>query len=133
MAVGYIYVLSNPAHPELVKVGFTCNPVKDRAAELSSTGVPQPFVIEFFQLTTDVEDVEGLIHAELQAARPTANREFFQVALTDAIKAVEKHVRRPADRFVRATLPPPVQKECGRCGHRFPKAPENQFCPKCGF
>jgi hypothetical protein len=133
MAIGCIYILSNAAHHDLLKIGFTCKPVKDRAAELSSTAVPHPFEVEFFQLTGDGEEVETLIHAELQAARPNTNREFFRVALPAAVTAIEKHIRRPVDRFVRETLPLPAKKPCWRCGHIFARTPENRFYPKCGF
>ena len=70
MVVGYIYILSNAAHPDVRKIGYTANAVRDRAAELSSSGVPHPFEVEFFQLTADVQEVEELIHTELMAARP---------------------------------------------------------------
>jgi len=133
MAIGYIYVLSNAAYSDLLKIGFTCNAVKDRAAELSSTGVPQPFEIEFFQLTADVEEVEALIHAELQAARLNVNREFFRVAVSEAVNVIQKHIRPPVDRFIRASSSHLAQKTCGRCGHIFPKRAEDRFCPKCGF
>src|SRR5437667_5955882 len=43
---GFIYILSNPAMPDLVKIGATCGPVEKRAAELATTGVPEVFKIE---------------------------------------------------------------------------------------
>jgi hypothetical protein len=44
---GFVYVLSNPAMPGLLKVGSTVGPVEKRAAGLSRmTGVPEPFKIE---------------------------------------------------------------------------------------
>jgi len=106
MAIGYIYILSNETHPELLKVGCTRNAVRDRAAELSSTSVPQPFEVEFFRLTAHVEEVERLIHVELQAASPNTNREFFRLPLVQVMQAVEQHVRRPVERFIREVPPP---------------------------
>lgn len=137
MSVGYIYVLSNPSHPGLLKIGFTSNSVKERAVELSSTGVPLPFDVEFYHLSDEVEAVEKLIHAELKELRPNASREFFQVKLEKAIEVIEKHVRRPLDRFLRNPLPRSLDLTpltgCRRCGHQFPATSGYQFCPKCGF
>jgi hypothetical protein len=59
------------AHGDLLKIGFTCASVEDRAAELSSTGVPRPFEIEFFQLTEDVEEVKKLKRGSIPNSRQT--------------------------------------------------------------
>ena len=46
---GFVYVLSNPRIPGLLKIGYTERSVKDRAAEVSSgTGIPEPFVVGHF-------------------------------------------------------------------------------------
>jgi hypothetical protein len=133
MAVGYIYILSNAAHGDLLKIGFTCGSVEGRAAELSSTGVPHPFEIEFFQLTEEVEEVEKMVHAELQANRPNASREFFRLPLLQAIGVIEKHVRAPTARYARERPPPGKLTECRRCGHSFAKTLSQRLCPSCGF
>ena len=44
---GYVYILSNPWMPNLIKIGFTTRDIQERLAELNSaTGVPEPFIIE---------------------------------------------------------------------------------------
>lgn len=43
---GFIYILSNKSMPGIYKVGITTNSVRQRATELSSTGVPTEFSIE---------------------------------------------------------------------------------------
>ena len=46
MTPGWVYVLTNPAMPGLVKIGLTSRNPQVRAAELTqATGVPAPFVI----------------------------------------------------------------------------------------
>lgn len=135
MAIGYVYVLSNPAMGTLLKVGFTCSSVEKRAAELSgATGVPSPFVVEYFQLTDDVETVEKLVHQTLP--RVNENREFFAVPVHEAIAAIQRHAMPPATEYQRPrvdatrTAPPHV---CRRCGHSFERSTAQQFCPKCDF
>jgi T5orf172 domain len=77
MAVGYIYVLTNPAMPGLVKIGHTTD-VQRRVKELSTaTGVPSTFVVELFQLTADAAETEALIDTSLDvrvSPDPTVNR-----------------------------------------------------------
>ena len=44
---GYVYVLSNPSIPGIVKIGMTERDVPARALELSaSTGVPEPYDVD---------------------------------------------------------------------------------------
>jgi hypothetical protein len=57
---GYIYVLSNPSMPGIVKVGRTFREPRARAAELSaSTGVPTPFKIEATVYTWRLQVMDG--------------------------------------------------------------------------
>ena len=44
---GYVYILTNPSMPGLVKVGKTTTTPNQRMSELHSTGVPTPFELEF--------------------------------------------------------------------------------------
>lgn len=78
---GFVYVLSNPAMPGLVKVGYTTGDPERRAAELSSTtGVPSKFVVEWFlPIVGDPRAVEHRAHAKLASCR--AGKEFFRVDL----------------------------------------------------
>src|SRR5713101_6476493 len=44
---GWVYILSNPAMPNLLKIGSTVGPVEKRAAKLSrTTAMPEAFEIE---------------------------------------------------------------------------------------
>ena len=85
---GYLYVLSNPEMPGLLKVGHTTRSVPDRVAELNSaTGVPRPFVVQAWFESTDPQSHEAEVHKRLSANR-LPNREFFRVTVTEAINAV---------------------------------------------
>src|SRR5579864_8404939 len=60
---GYVYVLSNPCMPGLLKIGFTERNVEARAKELSSaTGVPAGYDVEAVFPATDAAAAEAAIH-----------------------------------------------------------------------
>ncbi|NWH06885.1 GIY-YIG nuclease family protein [Desulfobacter latus] len=87
---GYIYILSNPSMPDLLKIGFTTRSVDERIAELnSSTGVPENFVLEAYFCSNTPENDERLLHIELSNYRINNSREFFRISVLDAIKEVE--------------------------------------------
>jgi rubrerythrin len=143
MAVGYVYILSNPAIPGLLKIGFTTHAVENRAAELSaSTAVVTPFVVEYWHLTAAADDVERRVHEHFKNHRENKKREFFRVDLDHAIDEINRHLQAPPVKYRR--LPPPAAKPppsatksglptCRRCGYNFAKDIANMFCPKCGY
>ncbi len=137
MSLGYIYVLSNPRMPGLLKIGFTCGSVERRRRELSgATGVPDEFVIDYFRLTEDAEDVERLVHGELDAYRASDRREFFAAELAAVIATVERLTKLPPIQFTRPTAPStgsPESRSCRRCGNSYIKTDSKSLCPSCGF
>lgn len=87
--VGYIYVLSNPCMPGVIKIGRTERDVNERIFELSSsTGVPAPFVLEYSIFVLDLEAAEQEIHFALSDSRVNDNKEFFNLSVEEAKKAV---------------------------------------------
>ncbi|MDO8962927.1 MAG: GIY-YIG nuclease family protein [Coriobacteriia bacterium] len=93
MSAGYVYIMSNPAMPGLLKIGMTRNDVRQRASELAaSTGVPARFVIEYYCLTGEPEAVEAQVHSHFSAYR-APGREFFSLPLRDAVLVVDEHIR----------------------------------------
>lgn len=86
--VGFVYVLSNPAMPGLVKVGWTGKLTESRARKLQTTGVPVAFTVEFRALTSMTEAVEAAAHQILADSRVSSAREFFEISTTIAIEAV---------------------------------------------
>jgi hypothetical protein len=86
---GHVYILLNPSH-KLLKIGKTTKTPDERAAELSSTGVPAPFMVAYSEKVSDCDLAETRIHAELAAFRVNGDREFFSASLKDAIKVVSK-------------------------------------------
>ena len=88
---GWVYVLTNPSMPGLVKVGKTERDPDDRMAELSSaTGVPTPFELAYKAFFPSCSAAEDAVHAALggRGYRVSTSREFFKIALAEAIEVV---------------------------------------------
>lgn len=84
---GYIYVLSNPAMPGLVKIGRSIHGGEKRAKGLYQTGVPEPFKLEFEMLVADVSYLEKAVHERLEDSRVSGRREFFKIEVSEAVVA----------------------------------------------
>ncbi len=127
--------------PGPLKIGFTNRDVRERVAELSAaTGVPKPFEIEYYCLARDVEDIEGKVDQQLSAHR-SSGKEFFKVALIDAVYLIDSLVRKvEPDRFCNVTAMPlgPDDKICRHCGTinrdvRSVGLDRDKICKKCGM
>lgn len=64
---GWVYVLSNKAMPGLVKVGYSTKDPVLRIDELSGTGLPYAFELEYDALVGEPRDVEQKVHKRLAA------------------------------------------------------------------
>ncbi|BAZ93775.1 DNA polymerase elongation subunit [Thiohalobacter thiocyanaticus] len=88
MAFGFIYVLVNDSLPYL-KVGKTQRSPEQRAAELSSTGVPTPYKVAYSRYVENCDQLELQIHRKLSSKRVSHNREFFTESLTNVVELIE--------------------------------------------
>jgi hypothetical protein len=88
MSRGYVYVLTNPAMPGLVKIGKTTRSVEGRAQELYQTGVPVPFEVAHSVHSPDCAKLEADIHGCLPDLRVNGSREFFNMPVSDAVDFV---------------------------------------------
>lgn len=81
-----VYVLSNPAMPGLVKIGWTASEdAAARIAQLYSTGVPFPFKLEFACRVQNADEVERALHRAFAPNRVNPKREFFSIEADQAI------------------------------------------------
>jgi|TARA_B110000908_G_scaffold2427_1_gene3287 hypothetical protein len=81
----WVYVLSNPASPGLLKIGYTKKFPEERAKQISSaTGVALPYKVEWAYQCFNGEMVEREVHHKLKAQRINSSKEFFQVSLEEA-------------------------------------------------
>lgn len=85
---GYVYILLNPAFPDLLKIGKTERHPKDRAKELAGTGSPYPFVVAFWRYVYDPDKVERELHLRFSENRTSQQREFFSAEVVDVIEAM---------------------------------------------
>lgn len=86
---GSVYILSNPIH-SMLKIGFTTKTATERARELYTTGVPEPFTVEYEARFIDAYAAEKRVHAKLHQYRYTKNREFFQCDVETAKNAIDQ-------------------------------------------
>ena len=74
---GSVYVLTNPAMPNMVKIGKTTRNVELRLADLYSTGVPLPFECEYAAKVKDLDKTEKAFHKAFSPNRVNPKREFL--------------------------------------------------------
>ena len=86
---GIVYVIKNPAFPNLVKIGKSDRDPNLRKEELQTTGVPKPFKVEYWALVDDPSSVEKKVHIKLQDLREDKNREFFNCSVPDAFGSIQ--------------------------------------------
>jgi len=88
---GFIYIMSNPAFPNLLKIGKSKkDPTTDRVNELNQTGVPEPFKVEYYAFVEDEDYLERVVHQKFASQRPNKNREFFSVDCVEAIDVIRQ-------------------------------------------
>lgn len=81
---GYVYCLSNPLMPDLLKIGYTERAMEERLHEAnSSTWVPAEFSIVFARHVKEPNAKEQVIHRILKEKRVNPKREFFRVSAED--------------------------------------------------
>ena len=83
---GWLYVISSPSLPNMVKIGCTrrLSPVI-RVKELSSSSLPHPFRANCFVFSDDCFELENNMHHYFDDRRVAVNREFFSIEPKEAI------------------------------------------------
>jgi hypothetical protein len=88
---GIVYILTNPAIPGLIKIGFTTHEdVKVRMAQLySNPGVPLPFECVYAAKVSSAMKVEKALHTAFGPDRINPRREFFEIEAAQAIAIIK--------------------------------------------
>ena len=88
---GWIYIATNKAFPQFIKIGESeREPALFRIPELQSTGVPEPFNCEYQVLVSNYEGLESKVHKTLDKHRNSRNREFFTCSVSEAIATIRE-------------------------------------------
>ena len=85
--MGIVYVLSNPAFENYVKIGRTID-LEQRLKQLDNTSVPLPFRCVFAIEVDDANSVERLVHQTFADVRVRSTREFFEIDPQRVISAL---------------------------------------------
>ena len=86
--MGIVYVLSNPAFDNYVKVGRTVD-LEQRLRQLDNTSVPLPFRCVYAIKVDDEVAVEKLVHQAFADVRVRSTREFFEIDAQRVIAALK--------------------------------------------
>ncbi|OAB32704.1 hypothetical protein PMSD_17185 [Paenibacillus macquariensis subsp. defensor] len=90
MRRGYVYVLTNEALAESVKVGKTTKSPEERARVLSSsTSIPTPFKVAYSKKFYDVDKMEKVVHTVLKNKGISKNKEFFYSDVETVVNIIE--------------------------------------------
>lgn len=92
MKRGYVYVLSNPSMPGVFKIGRSVNGGLARAAAIYTTGVPEPFHIEFEIIVDEPARIESAVHEQLIRYRVSHQREFFKCEINEIVATIISEV-----------------------------------------
>ena len=86
--ISIIYVLTNPAFENYVKIGKTKN-LEQRLRSLDNTSVPLPFRCVYAVKVENVDKVEKLLHQTFADHRTRSTREFFEIDPQRVIAALK--------------------------------------------
>jgi hypothetical protein len=84
---GFVYIMTNDSMPGLVKVGMSKKVPTERAKELEDTGVPMPYVVQYFAFFDDMFQAEKVAHRSLSEYH--FRKEFFKSDVATAIYHIE--------------------------------------------
>lgn len=88
-SAGWVYAVSNPSMPGILKIGRTARDPQARLKEMNGrTETPTPFAIEAVVRSSNAAWTERAVHERLQASRLNDRREFFKVTPREALSAM---------------------------------------------
>lgn len=116
---GYVYVFTNPAFPDIVKIGRTNNVDKRLRSLSASSGTPLPFECAYSVKVTNPMLLESNTHTHFLDFRVNQSREFFKVSAEIVRSFLESEALKPCyacasptvegKRFPAITLQPNVK------------------------
>jgi hypothetical protein len=86
---GYVYILTNDAYPDLIKIGMTTSTSERRLKGVNGSGVVDDWKVEWDYNCFRPWDLEQAVHLKLDSFRERNDREFFRVSIKQAIEIIE--------------------------------------------
>jgi hypothetical protein len=87
----WVYILANPAIPNMLKIGYTKMDPYTRALQISKgTGVPLGYDVVWAYKCYKGERIEKEVHKFFKKQRVSPTREFFRVTLDEAKQAIQQ-------------------------------------------
>ena len=87
----YVYVLTNPTIPGMVKIGYTKNAPSKRVKQINaSTGVAQDFEVAWAFGCYNGIELEQEVHRYCESFRVNNKREFFRMTVDEAKAVIER-------------------------------------------
>ena len=91
---GWLYVISSPSLPNMIKIGCTRQAIPmQRIYALSSSSLPFHFRAHCFVFSDDCFELESAMHKYFDAQRVNKDREFFAITPQQAIDAFKDHFK----------------------------------------
>ena len=91
---GWLYVISSPSLPNMIKIGCTRQAVPmQRIYALSSSSLPFPFRAHCFVFSDDCFELESAMHKYFDTQRVNKDREFFAITPQQAIDALKDYFK----------------------------------------
>lgn len=88
---GWVYVITNKAMPDIVKVGFSTKDPEIRAQELYHTGSPHVYVVAYNALVDQPFDIEQRTHSHLRHCKE--GKEWFRCSVEYAVAALREVIK----------------------------------------
>jgi hypothetical protein len=84
---GYVYVLSNPAWPEWVKVGMAVD-ANDRCGSYQTSSPYRDYVLHHAVASDDRRKAEHEAHTALEKLADSRKGEWFKIPVSDAVECM---------------------------------------------
>lgn len=83
---GWVYIISNSAMPDIIKIGYTTRSPEARAVELDGTSSPYAHIVEYAVRVSDPISIEKKVHRQLSSQN--VGKEWFDCDLLVAVSAI---------------------------------------------
>lgn len=86
--ISTVYILTNEAMPDWIKIGISDRRLDKRILELDNTSVPLPFSCFYAAKVADYKKVEKILHQAFDDYRKRKTREFFYRLDPNRVKVI---------------------------------------------